>query len=181
MKGSSFRSPVQPVHAILQISCSIWYWRVSLIARLALLHPDWPAFTSNQWQMWGMVPGWALSQSNNFAPIQKQISFLSSESSKQREWHLEIHCDAMCFAPLDDSCRHCKQRVAVPVSWDTAEYSNPTTLQYEESAKSSKEKVVANGCKQISLNKIPPFWFFLQINSNCLFHFHIQLQFSLFV
>lgn len=96
----------------------------------------------------GMVPGWALCQSNNSSPFQEQISFLSSKSSKWREWHLEIHYNAMCLAPLDDGCRHCKQRTAVPALWETAEYSKSTICNMEKALKVRRESSrVANGGK----------------------------------
>ena len=47
--------------------------------------------------------------------IQVQTPFLSSKSSKQREWHLEKHYSAMFLASLDDSSRYYKQGVVIPV------------------------------------------------------------------
>lgn len=95
-----------------------------------------------------MLPGRALCQSNNSSPILGQTPCLGSKSSNQTEGHLEIHYNAMCLVPVDDSCRHCKQRVAVPASWDTTVQQLHNLLIQKSTKDMIEGKVVANGCKQ---------------------------------
>lgn len=86
--------------------------KAGLIIRPALWHPDWPAFTSNQQQMWEWCQGGPYAKGTFFPLIQEQTPSLSSKSPKQREGHLECSA-APCVWPrwMTDSSRHYKQGV----------------------------------------------------------------------
>lgn len=146
--------------------------KAGLIIRPALWHPDWPAFTSNQQQMWEWCQDGPYARGTFFPPIQEQTPSLSSKSPNRGKdiWKCSA---APCVWPrwMTDSSRHYKQELLQPVEHCTLQQLWKLAGWTTHAGERGQDQWIQELFKKRHCQQ----WFFQQICGNTSSHFHIKL------